>query len=130
MITQQNNNGIIKICDFGLSKILSINEKIIDESGTLYYTAPEILTRKPYNKEVDIWALGVILYFVLSGNLPFWSICEKEIGRKIVEEELKFEDACWKTKSIVIISLIRACLKKSQGNRIDINDFLNHPWFY
>ena len=65
MITQQNDFGIIKIMDFGLSKIVSTQEKMVDGYGTLSYVAPEVLLRTPYNKEVDIWSMGVILYYML-----------------------------------------------------------------
>ena len=51
---------IIKIGDFGLSKL--INDYAMSLAGTLYYMAPEIISRKPYKKRVDIWSLGCILY--------------------------------------------------------------------
>ena len=57
----------LKVMDFGLSKILGPNERVSDGFGTLTYVAPEVLTRKPYNKHVDIWSLGVIVFYTLSG---------------------------------------------------------------
>ena len=64
MVTPKNNYGIIKIMDFGLSKIASSQEKLMDGCGTLSYVAPEVLIRSPYNKEVDIWHQWELYYFI------------------------------------------------------------------
>ena len=64
----------IKIGDFGLSKALESKKYIETESdrgGTLYYTAPEILTNQPYNTRSDLWALGCILYELCTLQLAF-----------------------------------------------------------
>ena len=129
MITQQNDFGIIKIMDFGLSKIVSTQEKMVDGYGTLSYVAPEVLLRTPYNKEVDIWSMGVILYYMLCGHLPFKGNKEVVIAEKIVNDDLEFEDDEWEVRSKKVRELIISCLKKEPEERITIDDFLNHPWF-
>ena len=92
MITQQNDFGIVKIMDFGLSKIVSTQEKMVDGYGTLSYVAPEVLLRTPYNKEVDIWSMGVILFYMLCGHLPFKGKKEVDIAEKIVNDDLEFDN--------------------------------------
>ena len=129
MITQQNDFGVIKIMDFGLSKIVSPNERLVDGYGTLSYVAPEILLRTPYNKEVDIWSMGVILFYMLSGRLPFRGKKEQDVAEKIVYDELEFDEDDWETRSVSVQDLIRACLNKDKDKRIKIDDFINHPWF-
>ena len=69
-----NNN--VKICDFGIGKILSSNKELLyDQCGTPMYMAPEIfLSSKKKGYEgppVDIWSSGIALYIMLSGTLPF-----------------------------------------------------------
>ena len=66
-----NGKMELKIGDFGLAKKLRQNETIKGVAGTLSYMAPEILQDKEYSYEVDIWAIGVIMYFLLTGELPF-----------------------------------------------------------
>ena len=129
MITKQNDSGIIKITDFGLSKIVSPTERMVDGFGTLTYTAPQVITRAPYNKKVDIWSIGVILYKMLSGIFPFDEKDEKKLARKIVMEEFKFDKEHWEKRTQVVQDLIKKCLDKCQETRIGIDDFINHPWF-
>ena len=129
MITQQNDYGVIKIMDFGLSKIVSPNERMTDGYGTLSYVAPEVLLRTPYNKEVDIWSLGVILFYMLSGKLPYRGKKEQELAEKIVYDPLEFDEDDWETKSQKVKDLISSCLEKKKENRITIDEFINHPWF-
>ena len=67
--------------DFGLSKMLGPTEKTTDPYGTLAYVAPEVLLQKPYQFKGDVWSLGVIIYVMLSGMLPFDSDSNKETAR-------------------------------------------------
>jgi len=129
MITQQNEFGVIKIMDFGLSKIISPSEKTVEGYGTLSYVAPEVLLRTPYNKEVDIWSMGVILFYMLSGHLPFRGSKEKEVAEKIVYNELEFDEDDWETRTQKVQNLISCCLEKKAEDRITIDQFINHPWF-
>ena len=127
MITQQNDFGVIKIMDFGLSKIVSTQEKMVDGYGTLSYVAPEVLLRTPYNKEVDIWSMGVILYYMLCGHLPFKGNKEVKKKKKIVNDDLEFDEEEWEIRSKKVRELISSCLKKEPEERITIDEFLNHP---
>ena len=127
MITQ--NNSEVKIMDFGLSKIASKEEKLVEGFGTLYYAAPEIIQNMPYNKEVDVWSLGVILYYMFTGCYPFMGKEEDEIEDKIINEPVEFKDGEWEVISDKVQDLIRKCLEKNPEERITIDDFINHPWF-
>jgi hypothetical protein len=129
MITQQNDFGIVKIMDFGLSKIVSTQEKMVDGYGTLSYVAPEVLLRTPYNKEVDIWSIGVILFYMLCGHLPFRGSKEDVVANKIAFDNPEFDEDEWETRSKTVRNLIEACLEKKAKNRITIDQFINHAWF-
>lgn len=79
MMATDEDTSSVKIIDFGLSKIIGPNERSKDPFGTIPYAAPEIILRKPYGHSVDVWSLGVTLYFLLSGQHPFDSSDQQEL---------------------------------------------------
>lgn len=121
----------LKIMDFGLSKVLGPVEKVTDGFGTLTYVAPEVLTRKPYNKQVDIWSLGVIIFYMLSGVFPFDddSNDEELIAKKIVFSELKFNHKSWIYRLTSLKVLLKGMLNKDIDKRYKIKDVLSSEWF-
>ena len=84
-------DGHIKISDFGLSKILDdSDDKAFTLCGTPQYLSPEILKKKGYDKTVDWWALGCILYEMLTGLLPFRIPKGNKINPQVYEEPIRF----------------------------------------
>lgn len=57
----------VTIVDFGLAKAARARERMHGVTGTLWYTAPEILKGVPYSPVVDVWSLGVVMYLILTG---------------------------------------------------------------
>ena len=67
-----DQNGIIKIVDFGLSNTFSSNSTLSTACGSPGYASPDMLKGQPYNGvRVDVWSLGVVLYAMIVGYLPF-----------------------------------------------------------
>ena len=78
----------VKLGDFNLSQSISLNGKNKDISGTFYYMAPEIFEKKEYPFEVDIWPIGIIIYQLILGKLPFKENTLNETEKKIREINL------------------------------------------
>jgi len=90
----------VKLIDFGFSHCILPGQMLFDQCGTLSYVAPEVLQKKGYGKEVDLWSLGVMMHLMLVGKLPFESHERAGIIEKTVIEEINFKDEIWKSISI------------------------------
>jgi len=131
MMSDKSENPVLKIVDFGLSKVLGITEKSNESYGTLAFAAPELILKKNYNKSIDIWSLGVIVYFLICGNYPFNSKDNNmhKIALEITKGEIKFMGNIWKRISSNASDLVLKCLERDVSKRIDINAFFEHKWF-
>eukprot|EP00913_Durusdinium_trenchii_P028275 g26503.t1 len=81
-------HGVVKICDYGLAKFISVSRRSgnTDGVGTVYYAAPEIAKGR-YGKELDLYSLGVMFYESLSGDVPFDGESAAEILMKHLTEK-------------------------------------------
>ena len=80
-----DENGYLKIVDFGVAEVLRHNQVAYDFTGTPAYFAPEILKGDGYNMAADWWAVGIILYQMLTGVLPFHNRNIVKQNQSIVE---------------------------------------------
>lgn len=87
----------MKLCDFGFARI--IGEKSFRRSvvGTPAYLAPEVLRSKGYNRSLDMWSVGVIIYVSLSGTFPFNE--DEEISDQIQNAAFMYPHNPWKEVS-------------------------------
>ncbi len=125
----------LKIIDFGLSNILNFNEiknvaslNFHTKVGTPLYLAPEIL-KGTYSVKCDLWSLGVIMYFLLSGKLPFLSNNEGTLFNMIKKGIINFDSDEWFNISTNAKSLILRLLKVNPNKRITARQALEHSWF-
>lgn len=81
----------VKVIDFGTAMPYDPNNKLRETIGTPYYIAPEVLAKK-YNKECDIWSLGVMCYIFLSGIPPFNGASDDAIMSAIKKGKFNFDN--------------------------------------
>ena len=120
--------GHIKLTDFGLSKIMNNIEKdkTYTVCGTPIYVAPEVLTGQGYNKLVDWWSLGVLLYEFLAGYSPYREARTK-IDIKIYKKELEQDRLISDTAFDLIKQLCTFDASKRIGKNAE--DIKNHVFF-
>ncbi|KAG7386532.1 hypothetical protein PHYPSEUDO_015542 [Phytophthora pseudosyringae] len=120
----------LKIADFGLSKLVHPEELMKMPCGTLNYVAPEVLALVGYGREADIWSLGVIMYLLLRGELPFYGKAKSEVIQKTLHAEINLEtDSAWRSVSPAGKALLRGLLTKDPTRRLTAQDALQHEWF-
>lgn len=90
MLYKEKDLTCIKMIDFGLSKDYSSANTMHTMSGSPYYMAPEVFLQQ-YNSKIDIWSMGVCLYIMLSGKVPFPGRTEPEIIHNVIKGEFHFD---------------------------------------
>ncbi|CAO3662957.1 unnamed protein product [Rhizopus stolonifer] len=117
----------VKLIDFGSATVLPRHhgdkrEYLMNKFyGTISFASPEILMGKAYKAEpAEIWSLGVLLYTILFGEVPFHDT-EMAIAGRIAQPKIKVSSAC--------LHLISWMLQRSPENRPTIHQVLMHPWF-
>lgn len=119
--------GQIKLADFGLSKVIWDN-KTMTPCGTVGYTAPEIVKDEKYSKNVDMWALGCVLYTILCGFPPFYDESIDVLTRKVAKGQYTFLSPWWDDISAEAKDLVTQLLTVAPDKRLTIDQFLAHPW--
>ncbi|XP_067412415.1 ribosomal protein S6 kinase alpha-5 isoform X1 [Emydura macquarii macquarii] len=136
LFTDENDNSEIKIIDFGFARLKPPdNQPLKTPCFTLHYAAPELLNHNGYDESCDLWSLGVILYTMLSGQVPFQSqdkglTCTSalEIMKKIKKGEFSFEGEAWKNVSQEAKDLIQGLLTVDPNKRIKISSLRYSEW--
>ncbi|KAM4058804.1 kinase [Hirsutella rhossiliensis] len=122
--------GHIALCDFGLCKLdMKDEDRTNTFCGTPEYLAPELLMGKGYNKTVDWWTLGVLLYEMLTGLPPFYDENTNEMYRKILSEPLHFSDVVPPAAKDLLTKL----LNRNPEERLGANgsaEIKAHPFFH
>mmetsp|Transcript_56273 Transcript_56273/g.142371 ORF Transcript_56273/g.142371 Transcript_56273/m.142371 type:complete len:249 (+) Transcript_56273:3-749(+) len=132
LLVSKVSNTDIKISDFGLAKISRDYPRRLPRShsicGSDFYLAPEVIKQEEYGREIDIWALGVITYVLLSGSLPFFHQVLHKLYRQIVERDLSFPEQAWKNVSKGALDFILRLLQVRAGDRLTAEQAVSHPW--
>ena len=117
----------VKIIDFGLSNKYTDKSTLLSTlCGSPQYASPEVLLEKGYKPgPVDIWSSGVILYFMISGKLPFNGDSDEELYKNIIEAKVKNIKGATKE----VNDLIKKILNPNPRKRITISKIKKHPWF-
>ncbi|NXU61980.1 SGK2 kinase, partial [Horornis vulcanius] len=122
--------GHIVLTDFGLCKEgMEQEETTSTFCGTPEYLAPEVLKKQPYDRTVDWWCLGAVLYEMLFGLPPFYSRDVSQMYDNILHKPLQIQG----TKTVAACDIIQGLLHKDQKRRLGAKtDFLeikNHVFF-
>lgn len=122
-----DQNDVIKITDFGFSTQYIPNKTSLLKTscGSYAYTAPEVIKMKPYDgTKTDVWSLGIILFAMLNGRLPFNDAQLNDLEEEMKMQRLRFE----RNVSFESMVLVRRILQFNPANRPSVAELLTDPW--
>ncbi len=117
--------GVAKLTDFGWSNYVDSNEIRRTYCGTPVYLAPEMVKEIGHDEHLDIWCIGVLLFELLTGTVPFKGKDMDSLNNNIVSLKIVWP----KDISTTAKNLISKILKREPGERISLRDMLKHPFF-
>ena len=120
-----DKNGVAKLTDFGWSNYVDSNEIRRTYCGTPVYLAPEMIKEIGHNEHLDIWCIGVLLFELLTGTVPFKGRDIDSLNNNILSLKIVWPRDINNTAK----NLISKILKTEPGERISLEDMLKHPFF-
>ncbi|KAE9553376.1 hypothetical protein FO519_003439 [Halicephalobus sp. NKZ332] len=126
-----DSDGHINITDFGLSKESIDNDgKTYSFCGTVEYMAPEVVNRQGHSTAADWWSLGILMYEMLTGHLPFQGDNRRDTMNQILKAKLRMPNFLTPEAQ----SLLRALFKRNPQNRLGagpegVEQIKRHPFF-
>ncbi|CAJ0593935.1 unnamed protein product [Cylicocyclus nassatus] len=144
LFESEDSHARLRLVDFGFARLLpacveqqlkSVYRKMTP-CFTLQYAAPEVLdlgdTLPEYNEQCDLWSLGVVLFTMLSGQVPFHARSKTEsateIMHRIRKAEFSFEGNAWKAVSTEAKQLINGLLTVDPKKRLSMQELSRHAW--
>jgi len=126
-----DSDGHIKITDFGLCKEeITFGSKTHTFCGTPEYLAPEVLEDNDYGRSVDWWGLGVVMYEMMCGRLPFYNRDHDVLFELILMEELRFPSGLSREGRSLLSQLLDKDPHKRLGSSSsDAQDVMAHRFF-
>ncbi|KAG9100648.1 Protein kinase [Ceratobasidium sp. UAMH 11750] len=116
----------VKVIDFGLSNVMTDGDFLRTSCGSPCYACPEVISAKVYaGPEVDVWSMGVILYLMLAGRLPFEDENTQTLMDKICTGRYHMPNSIPPDAA----HLIKNCIVVNPIKRLTIPEIMKHPWF-
>ena len=120
-----DKNGTAKLTDFGWSNYVDSNEIRRTYCGTPVYLAPEMIEEIGHDEHLDIWCIGVLIFELLTGTVPFKGKDFVSLNNNILSLKIIWPKDISNTAKNLILKI----LKREPGERISLVDMLKHPFF-
>ncbi|XP_054288240.1 death-associated protein kinase related-like [Macrosteles quadrilineatus] len=128
LLSTEHPDSDIKLCDFGISRIVQNGVDVKEILGTPDYVAPEILKFDPISLQSDVWSVGVLAYVLLTGYSPFAGETKQETFCNITQGDVTFPDELFGHISPRAKHFIEVTLRTKPSDRLTAQECLDHPW--
>jgi calcium/calmodulin-dependent protein kinase (CaM kinase) II len=128
LLSSNSPGAVVKLADFGLAVEAVEKKHYYGFAGTPGYLSPEVLRKEPYDKSVDMWACGVVLYILLVGYPPFWDDDQPKLFNQIKQGKYEYLSPEWDSVTDEVKKLIDGMLTMDPDKRLTAEMALAHPW--
>ncbi|EFN59416.1 hypothetical protein CHLNCDRAFT_137935 [Chlorella variabilis] len=129
MYVSADEGAQVKIMDYDLARVnYAPDWEGATPCGTIHYMAPEIVQHRRYSLAVDMWSLGVILFILLTGRMPFDGKNQEAIAEAIEAGRYCMDPQLWSGVSEDAKDLVRSLLQQDPQQRLTAEQVLQHPW--
>jgi len=128
LLESMDDDISVKLADFGFATRVTAPKSITKRCGTPFFVAPEILKKKPYDQSADMWSVGIMIYLLIGGTMPFLGRNQKELFTAIIDGHYTFPDQYWENVSFDAKELIRHLLRTNPDERWTARQALESSW--
>nr|XP_053630080.1 serine/threonine-protein kinase 17B-like [Cherax quadricarinatus] len=128
LLMGQHPQSDVKLCDFGISRIILSDIEVREVLGTPDYVAPEILQYEPISLATDMWSVGVLTYVLLTGHSPFGGDTKQETFLNISQGQIDFPKDLFCNVSDQAIDFITRLLIVNPSCRLTVDEAMQHQW--
>lgn len=130
VLASAESESSLKLIDFGAAALVEQGGSVAGKAGTWTYWSPEQVKGLPHDQAVDMWALGVVLYILLSGRHPFETVSSSQ--GQVLDSILSASFTCdtpeWTGVSNGAREVVRGLLESDPRRRLTAQQMLSHPW--
>ncbi|KAI3873453.1 hypothetical protein MKW98_008105, partial [Papaver atlanticum] len=114
-----DEDQVVKVAEFGVARVQARSGAMTPETGTYRWMAPEVIQRKPYNHKADVFSFGILLWELLTGELPYGNLTAGQVIRGVVQEGLR--PAIPEDTNEMLSGLIQSCWSQDPALRPDFS---------
>ena len=124
---EDNSLPLAKLADFGYARVIGVLDARQSFKGTFGFTAPEVLAEKDHDRSLDVWSIGVMTCFLLTGHKMFVGQTREDVEKDINK---KLDSGHWPCSHLnpQAADFIRSCVHRGLERRTSIKDALNNKW--
>ena len=128
LLKSKIDDSSVMLADFGFADYVFAPKTLTRNCGTPFFLAPEVVRSEPHDKRADMWSVGVVIYCILSGKLPFMASRSIDLFKVILTGTFGFDDEAWENVSDEAKDLICNLLVIDPCKRLTASEALQSKW--